>query len=92
MVQFSEEATADLENIYETIAVYNPALAQEKIDGIQKVCALIDTRQTMGMAVSGTENGRRFSTPPWIIYYRPGPTGIFVYRVFHSRQDWRALI
>ncbi len=88
MLQFSDDAIADLTNIRETIAQDSPARALEKIEDIIKTCKYLETHPGLGRVHRG--NIRRFSKRPWLIIYAPSAGGIWIYRVFDSRQDWAA--
>ncbi len=88
MVEFSGKAIADLEQISRWIALENPRVALEKATMLADACELLD--QFPGMGRVYFEPVRHFTKELWVILYRQTRTGVYVYRVFDSRQDWRA--
>jgi len=86
VIQFSDDAIADLNCIREIIAEYDPLLATKKISEIIATCQRIEAHPEIGRVHWGTV--RRFSKRPWLIVNSPNDTGIKIYGVFDSRQDW----
>jgi len=86
VVEFSAKAIADLEQISDWIAADNPRLAAKKAAMIADTCELLDTFRDMGTAYVGPS--RYFIKDLWVIVYRPTERGVYIYRVFDSRQDW----
>ncbi len=90
MIEFSDDTIADLMNIRETIAQDSPPRATSKISEIIETCHRLEAQPGLGRVHSGVV--RRFSKKPWLIVYAPSDTGIKIYGVFDSRQDWAAVL
>jgi plasmid stabilization system protein ParE len=88
LVEFSEDAIADLTAIRDWIAADNPKIAAEKSALIAATCELLDSFPGIGAVYA--DPLRHFTKELWIIFYRPTETGVYIYRIFDSRQDWRA--
>ena len=88
MIEFSDDTIADLMNIRETIAQDSPVRATAKVSDIIDTCHRLEAQPGLGRVHSGMV--RRFSKKPWLIVYAPNDTGIKIYGVFDSRQDWAA--
>ncbi len=86
MVEFSDDAIADLTIIRLTIAEDSPDRATEKAEEIIALCQLLDAYPGMGRVYAGLQ--RQFNKRPWVILYRPAETGVYIHRIFDGRQDW----
>jgi plasmid stabilization system protein ParE len=90
MVDYSEQAIADLETIRSRIALDNSRIATQKSAMLLGTCQLLDSFPDIGAVYS--DPIRQFTKELWVILYRPTETGVYIYRVFDSRQDWRSLL
>jgi plasmid stabilization system protein ParE len=70
------------------IASDNPRVALEKATMLADACELLDSFPNMGSVY--LEPIRHFTKELWVIIYRPTRVGVYIHRVFDSRQDWRA--
>jgi plasmid stabilization system protein ParE len=88
VVEFSDKAIADLEQIRLWISLDNPRVAMEKAEMLAHTCELLDQFPTIGGLY--VDPVRYFSKEIWVIIYRPTQASVYIYRVFDSRRDWRA--
>ena len=88
MIQFSDDAIADLAAIREAIAQSSQVLATDKINEIIVTCQRLEAHPGIARVHKGAV--RRFSKRPWLIIYAPNDSGIEIYGVFDGRQDWAA--
>ncbi len=87
MVEFSNEAIADLSAIRDRIAVYDPQIAAKTSAALAESFEVLDEFPRIGTLYA--DPLRYFGKDLWVIAYRPTETGVYVYRVFDSRQNWR---
>jgi plasmid stabilization system protein ParE len=88
LIEFSDDSIADLTSIREWIAQDSAVRATDKISEIIATCQLLEARPGLGRVHRGLV--QRFSKKPWLIVYAPTATGIKIYGVFDSRQNWAA--
>jgi len=88
--RFSDEALSDLRQIRRWLALENPRMAADKSAMLVRTCEMVGRFPGMRTLYSG--QFRRFTKEVWIILYSRIDTGVFIHRVFDSRQDWRAQI
>jgi plasmid stabilization system protein ParE len=70
------------------ISADNPAAARSMQDRIDKALRLLTVRPFIGPAAALRDPSlRRFSVPPYIIFYKPKAETLAVVRVLHSSID-----
>ncbi len=88
MLEFSDKAIADLAQISIRIAADNPGVAIKKAAMLAATCELLDAFPGLGALFVAPY--RIFTKELWVILYRPTASGVYISRVFDSRQDWRS--
>ena len=88
------EARADLQQIYEYVAQYNPSSAIQLVERIEVECSLLADYPYLGVArpIFGVDY-RSFAVPrtDYVIIYRPMEDGVEVHRVYHESRNFRRL-
>jgi toxin ParE1/3/4 len=83
----SSEARIDLAEIAIYIANENPAAAERGLDGVNRLSKLLATNPDMGEAVDHLLPGmRRHTYGRYLLFYKPRPDGILLYRVLHGSR------
>jgi len=84
----SSEARIDLSEIAIYIGKDNPAAAERWLDGIDRLLGLLAANPAMGEAVDHLASGmRRHTFGRYLLFYRPRPDGILLYRVLHGSRN-----
>jgi toxin ParE1/3/4 len=88
------EAQQDLTGIVGEIAHDKPSAAVRWLQDIEHVFHLLSTQPLCGERFRRRRSGevRRHCFGNYVIYYRPLPDGIEVYRVFHGARDHERLV
>jgi toxin ParE1/3/4 len=93
-LSYTEEALADLDDIYEFIALDNPVRAETHVDNIKKACrSLCETpfigvsRNDLGPDIRILNLWRRI-----VVAYQVVPGRVEVLRVFSGGQDYEAIL
>jgi len=87
-VQFSLEASRDLEEVKDYISQDNPDAAVRLILLIREKCALLAQQPGIGRDRSDVLSGLRgFPVGNYVIFYQPTNDGIAVVRVLHGARD-----
>ena len=87
-VQFSLEASRDLEKVKNYISQDNPDAAVRLILLIREKCALLAQQPGIGRDRSDVLSGLRgFPIGNYVIFYQPANDGIAVVRVLHGARD-----
>ncbi|HEY1719123.1 MAG TPA: type II toxin-antitoxin system RelE/ParE family toxin [Verrucomicrobiae bacterium] len=87
-VQFSLEASRDLEEIKDYISQDNPDAAVRLILLIREKCGLLSQQPGIGRDRSDVLSGLRgFPVGNYVIFYQPTNDGIAVVRVLHGARD-----
>jgi toxin ParE1/3/4 len=87
-VQFSLEASRDLEEVKDYISQDNPDAAVRLILLIREKCALLAQQPGIGRDRSDILSGLRgFPVGNYVIFYQPTNDGIAVVRVLHGARD-----
>jgi toxin ParE1/3/4 len=88
-------AVADLDEIYDYIAVQNhsPAAADRFMDELDRKLTLYASQPRMGEARADLGEGVRVFSfrKSYVVIYRPIDDGIDVLRVFHGARDYPSL-
>ena len=89
MLKFSDEAIADLRAIREYIAEEDPKQAALVAEDIIRVCGLLESYPDISRL--GVEPGTREmnAATSWVVVYEKTEAGLFILRVWHSRQSRR---
>jgi toxin ParE1/3/4 len=83
----SAEARIDLAEIAIYIANDNAAAAERWLDGVNRLLKLLAANPGMGEAVDNLMPGmRRHTYGRYLIFYKPRPDGILLYRVLHGSR------
>ena len=92
-VTWAASATADLTRIRDHLSEYHALIAQDTIDRLVLAARWLLTTPGAGETV-GLRNWRswRPRRTRYVLIYEPTVEGISIVRVFHARQDWRAVI
>jgi toxin ParE1/3/4 len=87
-VQFSFEASRDLEEIKDYISQDNPDAADRLILVVREKCELLSQQPGIGRDRSDILSRLRgFPVGNYVIFYQPTNDGIAVVRVFHGARD-----
>jgi toxin ParE1/3/4 len=87
-VQFSIEASRDLEEVKNYISRDNPDAAVRLILLIREKCTLLAQQPGIGRDRSDILSGLRgFPVGNYVIFYQPTNDGIAVVRVLHGARD-----
>jgi toxin ParE1/3/4 len=87
-VQFSLEASRDLEEIKDYISQDNPDAAVRLILLIREKCTLLAQQPGIGRDRSDILSGLRgFPIGNYVVFYQPTNDGIAVVRVLHGARD-----
>lgn len=87
--EFSLEADADLDQIYDFIAADNVAAARRTVVTIRQVCRILGDFPGLGIARPQLGNDfRSFSVrrTPYLIVYRPVTDGVEILHIHHGRR------
>jgi toxin ParE1/3/4 len=85
-------AQADIDEIWDYIALDSARNADRLVDRIEQCFDLLAGNPGMGIARDDLRAGlRRFTHARYLIYYRSVPGGIEVVRVVHGARDERTL-
>jgi len=87
--RFSHQARADLNEIWDYIAVDSSRAADRLLERLQGQARLVATQPRMGRArFELAAEIRSFPVGEYVLFYRPlDPGGIQIVRVLHSRRD-----
>jgi len=81
-------AEQDIDDIWFSIALDNPAAADAVLDRIADQCTLLAANRQMGRARPELLDGlRSFPVGNYALFYRPEPGGIELTRVLHGARD-----
>jgi toxin ParE1/3/4 len=84
----SQQAEADLLELWLYVARNNVDAADEVLDTIERACALLATQPLMGRARPElAADVRSFPCSSWVLFYIPAADGIHVVRVLHGARD-----
>jgi toxin ParE1/3/4 len=87
-VQFSLEASRDLEKVKDYISRDNPDAASRLILLIREKCTLLAQQPGIGRDRSDIVSGLRgFPVGNYVIFYQPTNDGIAVVRILHGARD-----
>jgi len=87
-VQFSLEASRDLEEVKDYISQDNPDAAVRFVLLIREKCALLAQQPGIGRDRSDILSGLRgFPVGNYVVFYQPTNDGIAVVRVLHGARD-----
>jgi toxin ParE1/3/4 len=85
---FSPRARADLRGIGNYIARDNRRRAISFVEDLQRACNRLAENPLMGRARPELQPTlRSFPYRDYIIFYRPGRSGVTILRILHSAQD-----
>ena len=87
---FTDDASADIQQIYEYIAELNPESALGVVERIEEACYLLADYPYIGTARPEFGEAHRSFTMPrsrYVIIYRPIEDGVEILNVKHSSQD-----
>jgi len=83
----SSESIVDLAEIVCYIAEHNATAAEKWIDGVDRLLKLIARNPGMGEAVDHLMPGlRRFTHGRYLLFFKPQPNGILLYRVLDGAR------
>ena len=83
----SSQAKCDLADIACYIAIESPAAAERWLDSVDRLLRLIAKNPEMGKSVNHLKEGmRRFTHGRYLLFYKPQPSGILLYRVLHGAR------
>jgi toxin ParE1/3/4 len=89
----SSEARRDLAEITLYIAQDNPAAAERWLESVDRLLALLARNPRMGEAVDSLMPGmRRYIHGRYLLFYKPQPDGILLYRVLHGARKIEDLL
>jgi toxin ParE1/3/4 len=88
------DAIADLDGIWDYIAVDSPVAADRMIDELNGRFVLLSENPEIGELQPKLADGtyRRFTCRNYVIYYRPLSEGIVLVRVLHAARDHERLL
>ena len=87
-VQRSRRVLSDLDEVWDYIARDNPAIADRLLDKIAAKCEMLARQPVIGEARPDLAmNLREFPVGNYVVFYRPLPDGIEVYRVLHAARN-----
>lgn len=88
----SSEATIDLAEIAIYIGKDNPAAAERWLDAIDRLLEMLAGNPGMGESVEHLAPGvRRHTLGRYLLFYKPRPDGILLYRVLHGSRRIESL-
>lgn len=91
--RLSPPARADLVDAWQFIARDNALAADRLIDLLTEKFILLARQPGLGRSCPEIhEDLRRFSVPPYVIFYRTSPDGLDIVRVLHGSRDIDALL
>lgn len=91
-VQFTEEAAADLREIWNYLDDQNPDAADRLVGQLDEQCILLAEYPKIGRMRPDIASGLRyFPVKKYLILYRELPDGIEVVRVIHGSRNLQAL-
>ncbi len=83
----SSDAKRDLAEIACYIANDNPTAAERWLDSVDRLLRLIAKNPEMGESVNHLKQGlRRYTHGRYLLFYKPQPSGILLYRVLHDAR------
>jgi toxin ParE1/3/4 len=84
----TSRAELDLVEIGVYIARHNPAAAERLLDRFDEICRMLARQPLIGEIRDELEPElRSFPVGNYVIYYRPMPDGVCVFRVLHGARD-----
>src|SRR5919199_6979951 len=91
---YSAKALADLDTVYDYIALDNPARARKHVAEIQARCRALLDNPELGPARPLIRPGLRIypAGRRVVVAYRIVPEGIRIVRVFSGGQDYEAIL
>lgn len=81
-------AEADATEIWNWIAAESPNAATDMLERFEDVATMLAQYPEAGVERSDLADGlRSFSVAGYVLFYRPGRSGIEIVRIIHSRRD-----
>jgi toxin ParE1/3/4 len=91
--RLTEQAEADLDELWAYIAANNPDAADRMVDAVPASGGMHARFPGMGLSREDLRPGLRcFVVSPYVIFYRPAEDTIEVLRILHGARDIRRLI
>lgn len=86
---FARRARRDLQEALSYIAAEDRTAAGTMSGHFDKVLRLLTEKPFMGPVAGGLGDPdmRRFSVPPYIVFYRPQTSNLEIVRILHSSMD-----
>lgn len=83
----SSDAKRDMADIACHIANDNPTAAERWLDSVDRLLRVIAKNPEMGESVNHLKQGlRRYTHGRYLLFYKPQPSGILLYRVLHGAR------
>lgn len=94
MIQLTEEAAKDIENMLEhSVAEFGLQQTEEYYNSLKKCLVLLDENPAMGtLATDLLPAYRRFTHISHVIFYRIIEQDILIVRILHKRMDISKLV
>jgi len=91
--RLSEQAEADLDELWAYIAANNPDAADRIVDAVLEGCQMHVRFPNIGQSRDDLRQGLRcFVVSPYVVFYRPIEDTIEVLRILHGARDISSLI